>query len=90
MVVDLIDHSMLAGNINPLECIVILGIDSVHSCLICSVLEVKRRKDSVTRMLVQHNSGTSDVPCLLDPPESDILLTTAYHFEVVNRAEFEA
>ena len=41
-------------------------------------------------MLIEHDCGASDIPSLLDPPESDVLLSTAHELIVVDGTELEA
>ena len=53
------------------------------------MIEVKRSEDSVSGMLVELYSRASDILCLTYPPESDVLLSTAYKSGVVNWTELE-
>ena len=41
-------------------------------------------------MLIEHDSRASDIPSLLDAPESDVLLATAHELIVVDGTELEA
>ena len=50
-------------------------------------LKVKTSEDCVSRMLIQNYGRASNISCLLDSPEADILLTTADQLVVVDWAE---
>ena len=41
-------------------------------------------------MLIEHDSRASDIPSLLDAPESNVLLATAHELIVVDGTELEA
>ena len=87
----MVDHAVLAGDVHSFQCVVVLGVELPgYSCIMGSILEVKGREDGVASMLVQDDGGPSDVSCLLDSPESDVLLSTTHKSEVVDRAELEA
>ena len=89
MVRDLVNHSVLTGHIDSLQSVT-LGVNAIHSVLVCPVLEVQGSENCVSGMLLQNNCGASDVSRFFDPPESDVLLATANKSPVINWTEFKA
>ena len=89
MIRDLVNHSVLTGHIDSLQSVT-LGVNAIHSVLVCPVLEVQGSKNRVSGMLLQNDCGASDVSGFFDPPESNVLLTTANESPVINWTEFKA
>ena len=53
-------------------------------------LEIKACEHRVSRILVEHDGGASDISSFLDAPESNVLFTTADQLVVIDWAELEA
>lgn len=89
MVRNLIDHTMLTGNVYSLESVTFC-INAINSRFISTVFKIKCSENGISRMLFQYDSRSSDIPSLFDSPESYVLLSATDKALVINRTEFQA
>lgn len=84
LVVYLENHSVFASDEYPLQSFIFISIGRFEA-----ILKVKAREDSFSGVMVKNNGRSSNITCVSNPPESNVLLTARSQSRSVNWAEFE-